>query len=148
MIASNHTENQIGWNEKSFRYTQIEDANEFYIPQIFRQQSKSNRQASEGVIVDNEAAIAIYRVQCESSYQTYRELLQMGVGREQARGVLVPSVYTTFVWTVSLQALLYFLGLRNKPDAQGEIVAYAKAIEHLIKPYVPHTLEIWQEYGG
>ena len=29
VIASNHNEEQLGWNEKSFRYVAIDDSNEF-----------------------------------------------------------------------------------------------------------------------
>jgi thymidylate synthase (FAD) len=70
-------------------------------------------------------------------------LLELGVGREQARGVLVPSVYTSWVWTVSLQALLNFIGLRMGDGAQTEIGAYAQAIVELIEPIVPISMEAW-----
>ena len=148
VIASNHNEEQLGWNEKSFRYVAIDDSNEFYIPTTFRQQSKNNKQATVGSLEKdlNNKAIAIYREQCEKSYQAYTELLELGVGREQARGVLIPSVYTSWVWTVSLQALLNFIGLRLGAGAQSEIGAYAEAIVELIKPIVPVSMEAWTTY--
>lgn len=71
--------------------------------------------------------------------------MELGVGREQARGVLVPSVYTSWVWTVSLQALLHFIGLRKGKGAQSEIALYASAIEELIQPIVPHAMAAWSE---
>ena len=137
-------------NEKSFRYVAIDDSNEFYIPKTFRQQSKSNKQATQGFLEDseNKMAIALYEKQCQDSYQAYSKLLDMGVGREQARGVLVPSVYTSWVWTVSLQALLHFIDLRSGAGAQSEIGAYAKAILELIKPIVPVSLEAWLSFHG
>lgn len=129
----------------SFRYVSIDDANDFYIPQTFRKQAKNNKQATEGSLESdvNQKAIAIYQQQCEASYQAYQALLQLGVGREQARGVLVPSVYTSWTWTVSLQALLHFLFLRKGAGAQSEIGAYAKEIEEMIRPHVPIALEHW-----
>ena len=69
--------------------------------------------------------------------------MELGVGREQARGVLVPSVYTSWVWTVSLQALLNFIGLRTGGGAQSEIGVYAQAITELITPIVPVAIEAW-----
>ena len=148
VIASNHNEEQLGWNEKSFRYVAIDDSNEFYIPPTFRQQSKNNKQATIGSLDKeiNNQAIAIYQQQCESSYQAYSQLLQLGVGREQARGVLVPSVYTSWVWTVSLQALLNFIGLRLGAGAQSEIGAYAQAIVELIEPVVPVSMAAWSKH--
>ena len=68
------------------------------------------------------------------------------MGREQARGVLVPSVYTSWVWTVSLQALLHFVGLRQGAGAQSEIGAYASAILELIQPIVPASIEAWSKH--
>ena len=148
VIASNHNDEQLGWNEKSFRYVAIDDSNEFYIPTTFRKQSKNNKQATVGSLEPeiNSKAIAIYQAQCENSYQTYSKLLDLGVGREQARGVLIPSVYTSWVWTVSLQALLNFIGLRLGTGAQSEIGAYAGAIVELIEPVVPVSMKAWSTY--
>lgn len=150
VIASNHNDEQLGWNEKSFRYVEIDDGSEFYIPKIFRQQSKNNKQATEGKLTEdaNQQAIEIYTQQCKTSYQAYRNLLELGVGREQARGVLVPSVYTSWVWTVSLQAVLHFISLRRGAGAQSEIGAYAQAVASLIKPIVPISIEAWEAHHG
>ncbi|MCU0549816.1 MAG: FAD-dependent thymidylate synthase [Leptolyngbya sp. Prado105] len=147
VIASSHNDEQVGWNEKSFRYVEIEDSEDFYIPNSFRQQSKSNRQATSGEIPEaqNQQAISIYQAQCEASYKAYKDLLDLGVGREQARGVLVPSVYTSWVWTASLQTVLHFIGLRKGEGAQQEIHFYASAIEQLIQPIVPQTIGAWEE---
>ena len=145
VIASNHNDEQLGWNEKSLRYVSVEDSNEFYIPKVFRKQSKNNKQATIGSLDTeiNQVAIDIYKQQCEASYEAYSKLLALGVGREQARGVLVPSVYTSWVWTVSLQALLNFINLRKGEDAQSEIGAYAQAILDLIKEVVPLSVVTW-----
>lgn len=66
------------------------------------------------------------------------------MGREQARGVLIPAVYTSWVWTSSLQALLNFIGLRMGAGAQSEIGAYAQAILELIEPIVPQAIAAWK----
>jgi len=151
LIASNHNDEQLGWNEKSLRYVEIVDPDEFYIPQQFRRQSESNKQGSNGVLdyVENNTAIKEYEYACRSSYDTYRLLVDLGVCREQARGVLVPSVYTSWVWTVSLQAVLNFIDLRLlSKGAQDEIGVYAQAIEDLIKPIAPIAMESWRLYQG
>ena len=150
VIASNHNDEQLGWNEKSFRYVAIADNNEFYLPQNFRKQSKNNKQATVGSLEAelNQKAIAIYQQQCENSYRAYGSLLELGVGREQARGVLIPAVYTSWVWTVSLQALLNFIGLRLGAGAQSEIGAYAEAIVELIEPIVPVSISAWTTHKG
>ena len=93
----------------------------------------------------NDKAIALYQQECDRSYEAYSKLLELGVGREQARGVLVPAVYTSFVWTVSLQAVLHFIGLRKGKGAQSEIALYASAIEELISAIVPETIKAWEK---
>lgn len=96
----------------------------------------------------SQKALEIYEQQCHASYTAYEQLLELGVGREQARGVLIPSVYTSWVWTVSLQAVLHFISLRRGAGAQSEIGAYAKAITELIKPTVPIAIEAWEAQAG
>jgi thymidylate synthase (FAD) len=149
VVASNHNEEQLGWNEKSFRYVPIDDSNDFYVPPTFRQQSENNKQATEGALDRNTAAQAhsIYDQQCQASFLAYSQLLELGVGREQARGILVPSVYTSWVWTVSLQSVLHFIGLRVGKGAQQEIGSYAEAILELVKDVVPETIKAWEETG-
>jgi len=147
VIASNHNDEQLGWNEKSFRYVPIDDSSDFYVPTNFRVQAKNNKQATEGSLDQEESlkATEIYEKQCQESYKAYQALLNLGVGREQARGVLVPSVYTSWVWTVSLQALLHFVGLRKGKGAQQEIGLYADSILELIKDIVPQTIKSWED---
>lgn len=144
-VASSYTEQQQSWSEQSLRYIDLSDKAEFYIPREFRKQSSNNKQATDGLLnpENNQLALDIYTKLCGESYMAYEELIKLGVGREQARGVLVPSVYTTFVWTVSLQALLNFLELRLGEGAQSEIVAYAQAIKDIITPLVPTVLEAY-----
>lgn len=148
VLASNHTQEQLGWNEQSFRYVTINDSGDFYIPQTFRKQAEDNKQSSWEPLdqQDNAVAQILYREQCRKSFAAYSQLIQMGVGREQARGVLVPSFYTSWVWTVSLQALLHFIYLRTGKGAQSEIALYAQAIEELIQPIVPQAMAAWKSY--
>ena len=59
----------------------------------------------------------------------------------------MPSVYTSWVWTVSLQALLNFLGLRLGAGAQSEIGMFASAISELIEPIVPVSMSAWSKHN-
>jgi len=145
VVASNHNDAQLGWNEASRRYTEVSDECDFYVPAEFLGQSKSNRQASGEPIANQVGADTIYRRLCEDSHVRYQALLCLGVSREQARGVLVPAFYTSWVWTASLQAVLHFIDLRQGEGAQNEIQKYAQSVEQLIAPIVPETVKIWRE---
>ena len=141
-IASTYVDDQLGWNEKSFRYCSAEDA-EFYIPQEFMRQSESNRQASDGPLNSDAQAMALgqYAQALEACKQAYEGLLLTGVSKEQARAILPSALYTSYCWTCSLQALLHFISLRIGHGAQGEIAAYAKALYELGRPVAPEAFD-------
>jgi thymidylate synthase (FAD) len=146
IVASAHVDEQLQHNEKSFRYVDILDSPEYYIPKFFSTQSSSNKQGSGKPLPneDNNRAIAIYKEACEYSFDSYKALLDLGVSREQARGVLNPAFYTSWVWTTSLQSVLNFIQLRKGKGAQSEIARYAECIERLIQPRVPETIKAWE----
>lgn len=135
--------NCASYNEVSRRYTQ--DEIEFYIPNDLRKQSDSNRQASINELVDdNYDVVMAYKKVCDDAYKTYLDLLAKGVCREQARGVLPQAMMTTFWYTVNLHSLLHFIELREDNHAQKEIQEYAIAMKELIKPFVPHVIEAFE----
>jgi thymidylate synthase (FAD) len=145
-VASTFVDDQLGWNEKSFRYCAADEA-EFYIPIEFLQQSEDNRQASAGPLPSTSQSLAFaqYAQAIEACKQAYAGLLLTGVSKEQARAILPSALYTSFVWTCSLQALFHFISLRIGHGAQGEIVAYAKALLELGKPVAPEAFDAFAE---
>lgn len=148
VVASTHIDDQLGWNEQSLRYTEISDDGDFYLPKIFRAQASSNRQSSDSAIFAQADATALYAIACRQSFASYEGLLALGTCREQARGILVPGIYVTWVWTTSLQALLNFLSLRKGEGAQSEIQRYALAIEQLSKPVAPWAFAAYEKHQG
>lgn len=141
-VASSHIEDQLQHNEKSFRYREALDSEDYYLPSQFSAQSKTNKQGSSGTLEPRENALAIaeYQSICDASFLSYQRLIDLGVSREQARGVLAPAFYTSWVWTCSLQSLLNFIQLRKGEGAQSEIRFYAEALEDLIRPIVPYAI--------
>jgi thymidylate synthase (FAD) len=145
-VASTFVDDQLGWNEKSFRYCAADEA-EFYVPKEFLQQSEDNRQASAGPLPSRSQSLAFaqYAQAVEACKQAYAGLLLTGVSKEQARAILPSALYTSFVWTCSLQALFHFISLRIGHGAQGEIVAYAKALLELGRPVAPEAFDAFAE---
>lgn len=130
------------WNEISGRYKQVQ---EYYYPEVFRAQSSDNKQASEGVIENQEKAKNIYTSLHKAAEYAYVTLLELGVAREQARMVLPLSQYTTVIWTVSLQAVLNFISLRDHDHAQHEIREYAKVLREYINQNFPTLSKVWED---
>jgi thymidylate synthase (FAD) len=131
-----------GWNEASGRYVELED--EFYTPEIWRAQSPSNKQASDGQIDDQSMAGEAYAAGLRASYAAYRQLRELGVAKEQARAILPQSIYTQWIWTGSLQAFLHVVELRAKPDAQYETQLYGFAVRDIVHSIFPVCLEKWE----
>ena len=141
-----HRHRTWSYNEISRRYTDIDL--EFYTPEHLRRQAENNRQASvEDPAFDDAALRELIRRQNEDSLKLYEHLLDSGVCREQARGVLPQNMMVTFWGTVNLNNLLHFLELRDSDHAQWEIREYARAIKKLIKPVVPHVAAYYEAKG-
>lgn len=132
------------YNEISGRYVEVKD--QFYTPEKFRQQARSNRQASIEATdsLDQEQAHQVWEAAWKHAYQAYHELLDLGVTREQARGVLPLTMYSEFYFTCNLRALFHFLELRDHPGAQYEIQMYARALAQLAEPLFPSSFEAWR----
>jgi thymidylate synthase (FAD) len=129
------------WNEISLRYVDAGEFN-FYTPQGgFRTQSESNKQASTDELIHNDVLMAGYKKHAEDTFALYKQLVEAGVAKEQARGVLPLNIYTEFYWTISLQALTNFIRLRTHAGAQYEIREYATALETLAQQVVPVSLK-------
>ena len=141
-----HRHRTWSYNEISRRYTEIDM--EFYTPEHLRRQAETNRQASvEDANFDDAALREMIRKQNTDSLKLYNNLLEAGVCREQARGVLPQNMMVTFWGTVDLNNLLHFLELRDSEHAQWEIREYAKAIKKLIKPVIPHVAAYYESKG-
>ena len=133
--SQHHRHRTWSYNEVSRRYTDINLR--FYEPEAFRTQHESNRQASnaEELInpilprqadIDVIAACAM-RMHHKLSLKFFNSLIEAGVCREQARGVLPQNLYAEYYGTVNLNNLLKFIDLRTHEGAQWEIQKVAEA---------------------
>lgn len=136
-------------NSQSGRYTPFEE-DHFYVPDVWRKQSSSNKQGSEGQVsadIGGELTRAM-NAHIERSMALYREALLAGVAKEQAR-LFLPGFSAYYSWIVSVDAwnLLSFLRQRMADDAQHEIRVYAEAMyNHFMKPLMPWTCEAAELY--
>lgn len=134
-----HRHRTWSYNEISRRYTEVDL--EFYVPPQIHAQAANDRQASAPAPEDmDQAALQeLIRRANEASLAAYEQLLQKGVCREQARGVLTQNLMTTFWATVDLANLIKFIDLRSSAHAQWEIRQYSDAIKELIRPHFPNV---------
>lgn len=134
-------------SEVSARYTELPD--EYYIPELNKigVQSKENKQVRD-LDASNELnlqALDDYISNCETSFRTYKSLLNEGWPRELARMVLPLSTYSHMFAKVNLKNLLHFISLRDHPHSQYEIRVFAQAMLELIEPIVPVTVSVYRK---
>jgi len=140
--TSNSSTKDHAWNEISGRYVPVED---FYTPTIFRAQSEDNKQATEGAIEDQEEALRKWNDTMSHIKDGYQNLLDMGVGKEQARCILPLNQYTEVYWTASFQGIVNFIELRDEKTSQWEIQQYARVMKDLMIKVYPETIKIWSD---
>tara|TARA_X000001382_G_scaffold129397_1_gene121331 strand:- start:1278 stop:1967 length:690 start_codon:yes stop_codon:yes gene_type:complete len=140
--TSSHVTKDHAWNEISGRYVPYD---EFYEPKEFRKQSEDNKQASDGLIDDQVSATIKWRTSQMKSIETYKELLDMGMAKEQARSILPLTLYTKVWWTASFQSVMNFIELRDEATSQVEIQEYARALKEIMLEAFPETTKLWTE---
>ena len=132
--SQHHRHRTWSYNEISRRYTDKDL--QFYLPKSFRTQHKSNRQASNvEELIDPQVyptlslmrASELLQARTMDCLDTFNNLLEAGVCREQARMVLPQNLYTEYYGTVNLNNLLKFIDLRTHEGAQWEIQKVAEA---------------------
>ena len=108
-VARQHMRHRIGtFNELSGRRVKLID---YYTPVNFLR-----------------PILEVYQAVIEREKEVYNYLLEKGVRKEQARGILGTAFYTEYIWTVNLWSLLNWLKKRIANDAQYEHQRYAFAV--------------------
>lgn len=146
-ITSSHPTKDHAWNEVSGRYVELL---EHYTPSVWRKQSTSCKQGSEGQLMDAEQTqcSTIYQQTMDMVFSNYKKLIDMGVCKEQARIMLPMSFMTEFFWTASLQAVANFCALRCAEDAQKEFRELADEIFKKTTEKFPVSFQALREFSA
>lgn len=135
----------FSYNEISARYTEMEES--FYIPEYVRENKGKNKQVSTKKDLcgsDEEQLLKFMKENNEQAYSSYKRLLDQGVAREMARGLLNMNYYTEFYCLGNVRNWLNFITLRDASDAQLEIQQYAKEVANIIKELYPLTFKAYE----
>jgi len=132
----------FSYNEISRRYTDKDL--EFYTPVVLRKQHSNNRQASEGGIdpLNNEILATAIMLHQDACLRFYDLLIEKGVCREQARGVLSQDLMTEFYMTGNLRNWAHFVELRQHEGAQAEVQEVAKYISDILIDKFGYAAEV------
>lgn len=141
-----HRHRTWSFNEVSARYAALPE--EFYVPATAQitGQAASNKQMRTVEMHPRAADWAeMIEVQCRTAFTLYKAMLDDGVPRELARGVLPVNTYSHMFATVDLHNLFGFLRLRLHEHAQYEIRVYAEAMLTLIESIAPVAVAAFKE---
>jgi len=144
------------YNEESGRYRELEP--EFYVPDSSRKLVQTGKPGAyvfvDGTTEQHAYTIAKYKNTCGTAYENYKELLDMGVAREVARGVLPVTIYSSAYVTMNARALMNFLSLRRAVEGshfpsypQREIEMVAEKYEEIFKELMPLTNASFNQNG-
>ncbi|MFM9136354.1 MAG: FAD-dependent thymidylate synthase [bacterium] len=144
------------YNEESGRYRELRPV--FYVPaperRLVQQGKPGAYEFVEGTDEQYRVTVEQTEAACRASYAAYRAMLEAGVAREVARGVLPVATYSSMYVTMNSRALMNFLSLRTKhPDShfpsfpQREIEMVADLMEAEWQALMPITHAAFVAHG-
>lgn len=155
-VAREWMRHRAGWsyNEVSGRYTELEPV--FYLPpegRAITQTGKPGRYDYAPGTIGQMNQLRIWtKESCTEAWRCYRGMLEAGVSRELARGVLPLNLFTSFYATCNPRSLMHFLSLRTKSDQAAfpsdpmwEIAQAAAQVEDAFSLDMPVT---WSAYNN
>jgi len=144
------------YNEESARYKEIEPM--FYVPDLERKLiQKGKVGAYEFELGTLRHLTTVYRSTYEANvraYAEYQKMLDGGIAREVARGVLPVNIYSSMYVTMNARALMNFLSLRTTREGttfpsfpQREIEMVAEQMEEWFEVEMPMTYKAFNKNG-
>jgi thymidylate synthase (FAD) len=144
------------YNEESGRYRQLDPV--FYVPgpdrHLVQQGKPGAYEFVEGTREQYDTVVEQTRTACTDAYRAYLRMLDAGVAREVARGVLPVATYSSMYVTLNARSLMNFLSLRTKREGshfpsypQREIEMVAELMEAEWARLMPVTHAAFEAAG-
>lgn len=144
------------YNEESARYRELNPV--FYVPAEDRNLVQVGKPGAYDFIPGTPEQTQIVQDATKHAvtvaYQEYERMLEAGVAREVARGVLPVATYSSMYVTMNARSLMNFLSLRTKREGthfpsfpQREIEMVAEKMEDAWAQLMPMTYEAFNEHG-
>jgi thymidylate synthase (FAD) len=144
------------YNEESGRYRELRPV--FYVPGVERRLVQQGKTGSYEFVegTDEQYAVAVEQTRsaCTRAYEAYQTMLDAGIAREVARGVLPVATYSSMYVTMNARSLMNFLSLRTKREdsafpsfPQREIEMVAEQMETYWAGLMPLTHAAFERNG-
>lgn len=148
----------MSYNEVSGRYTQL--APKFYVPPPERPLIQVGKPGHYTFVPSDDPVQYEYMVEeikdsCGDAYASYEQMLDQGIAKEVARGVLPVYTYSSMYVTLNPRSLMAFLSLRTRnDDAQfpsfpmWEIEQCGLQLEEAFQRLFPITATAFRRFGS
>lgn len=126
-------------NEQSGRYTNL--GTEYYLPKVICNKPEIVKQGRGSEHPRSAYWLSEMDRYLAQGVELYQKMLEDNVAPEQARGVTSVSHYTEWVFKLDMNNMRHLLQLRLASDTKDETRAYAGAVFHILKHYIPELVE-------
>ena len=132
-VAAQLFKHQVGFETPSSISYRYVEAEEFYVPDVWRKRAEDVKQGSS----DEDSEYGSIKDYMDKVKFQYQDMLDWGVAPEQARMVLPQSTITEFIWQGNVAAWARLFNQRTDSHAQKETQEIAKQIGEIIEPLFP-----------
>ena len=133
----------FSFQEFSQRYSEAQQLEELEL----RSPAEKNRQSSSDALDKQHEAYKIANASMEAAMNSYKHLLEIGVAKECARGILPLATETTMYMNGTVRSWIHYIGLRTKENTQKEHRDIANEIKSIFTQQFPNISEAleWTE---
>ena len=127
----------FSFQEFSQRYSEAQQLEELEL----RSPAEKNRQSSSDALDKKHEAYKIANASMEAAMNSYKHLLEIGVAKECARGILPLATETTMYMNGTVRSWIHYIGLRAKENTQKEHRDIANEIKSIFTQQFPNISE-------
>lgn len=127
----------FSFQEFSQRYSEAQELEKLEL----RSPAKKNRQSSSKPFDKQHEAYKIAHASMEAAMNSYKHLLEIGVAKECARGILPLATETTMYMNGTARSWIHYINLRTEENTQKEHRDIANAVKNIFIDNFPSTSE-------
>jgi len=138
----------MSFDIQSMRYVDFEDA-DIATPKSLTDSDHFSRET--GVVdLNDEIRLNLhhqYEEQCEEAVELYKEMVDQGIPKEDARFILPLGTRVNIVMSGNLRTFMHVLNMRGKANAQWEIRELTELVSDELQEWAPRTYRYFDEEG-
>jgi len=133
---------------QSMRYADFSDA-PYTVPKSMTDPNHFSREQGLTDISDDarQRARELYEAEMDRSFEKYEELRELGIPKEDARGLLGLGTEVNLTVSGNARTFLHLLDMRRKANAQRNIRELSEAMLEELFEWMPYTFNYYADHG-